>query len=183
MIETARLILRPPKVQDLDRWAEMMANPQAARFIGGIQPKPTAWRGLMTVAGAWSLTGVGMFSVIEKDSGRWIGRVGPWMPHGWPGTEVGWALHPDAWGKGFACEAAIATIDYAFTTLGWSDVIHCIDPENKPSLAVARRLGSTMRGMGMLPTPYDTAPVEIWGQTREEWVSRRPLTDAPRPQQ
>ena len=33
-----------------------------------------------------------MFSVIEKDSGRWIGRIGPWQPEGWPGTEVGWSL-------------------------------------------------------------------------------------------
>ena len=35
-----------------------------------------------------------MFSVFEKDSGRWIGRLGPWEPHGWPGKEVGWGIVP-----------------------------------------------------------------------------------------
>jgi hypothetical protein len=36
----------------------------------------------MTMAGAWSLTGVGMFSLIERSSGRWLGRIGPWTPLG-----------------------------------------------------------------------------------------------------
>lgn len=39
-------------------------------------------------AGAWTIRGFSMFSVIEKDSGQWIGRLGPWQPEGWPGTEV-----------------------------------------------------------------------------------------------
>ena len=71
-----------------------------------------------------------MFSVIEKASGRWVGRLGPWQPEGWPGTEVGWGLARDAWGKGYATEGAAAAIDWAFDALGWDDVIHCIDPGN-----------------------------------------------------
>jgi RimJ/RimL family protein N-acetyltransferase len=126
----------------------------------------------MTLAGAWTLTGVAMFCVIEKESGRWIGRVGPWQPYAWPGTEVGWGLHPDSWGKGYAAEAARATIDYAFTTLGWTDVIHCINPGNAASQRVARKLGSVQRGMDRLPAPFENESVEIWGQTRDEWVRR-----------
>jgi RimJ/RimL family protein N-acetyltransferase len=172
-LETARLVLRPPRLDDLDRWAEMMADPDAARFIGGVQPKAMVWRALMSMAGAWALTGVSMFSVIEQGSGRWIGRVGPWRPHGWPGPEVGWALHPDAWGKGYAHEAAAAAMDYAFETLGWADLIHSIDPANVASRKLAERLGSTNRGPGRLPPPYEAAPVELWGQTRDEWRARR----------
>ena len=171
-LETARLILRPPALEDLDRWAEMMADAEAARFIGGVQPKPVVWRALMSIAGAWALTGVAMFSVIEKATGRWIGRVGPWQPLGWPGPEVGWALHPDAWGKGYAVESSAATMDYAFDVLGWTDVIHSIDPENAASKKVAERLGSAYRGPGRLPAPYEHVPVEIWGQTREQWKAR-----------
>ena len=48
--------------------------------------------GLMTMIGSWHATGFAMFSVIEKSSGRWVGRLGPWMPEGWPGPEVGWAI-------------------------------------------------------------------------------------------
>ena len=51
-IETPRLILRVPRVEDLDGWAAMMADEQAARFIGGAAPREATWRGLMTVIGA-----------------------------------------------------------------------------------------------------------------------------------
>ena len=172
-IETARLILRPTAMEDLDRWAELLADETAARFIGGVQPRAGVWRTLMTMAGAWALTGVAMFSVLEKDTGRWVGRVGPWEPLGWPGHEVGWSLHPDAWGKGYAVEAAHAAMDYAVDALDWPDVIHCIDPQNAPSKRVAERLGSAYRRMGRLPAPFEHVEVEIWGQTREEWRARR----------
>jgi RimJ/RimL family protein N-acetyltransferase len=172
-LETERLILRPPALEDFERWAEFAADPVASRYVGGAQPRSLAWRSLMSMAGAWQLTGVAMFSVIEKASGRWIGRLGPWQPEGWPGTEVGWSLHPDAWGKGYASEGARAALDYAFEVLGWDDVIHCIDPGNTPSQRVALALGSRNRGPGRMPAPYENAPCEIWGQSRAEWEARR----------
>jgi RimJ/RimL family protein N-acetyltransferase len=110
-----------------------------------------------------------MFSIIEKASGRWIGRLGPWQPEGWPGTEVGWGLLPNAWGKGYATEGATAAIDWAFDVLGWSEVIHCIDVNNTASARVAERLGSVRRGRGAMPPPYDHEAVDIWGQSRSEW--------------
>lgn len=172
-LTTERMILRPTAPEDFPRWAEMMADPEAARFLGGVQSKAAAWRGFMTMAGAWAMTGVSMFSLIDRESGRWLGRIGPWTPHDWPGTEVGWGLHPDAWGRGYALEAAAATIDYAFDVLGWTDVIHCIDPENTPSQRLAERLGSTNLGPTRMPPPFDHLPVDRWGQTREQWRARR----------
>lgn len=173
VIQTERLTLRPIAMEDFPRWAEMMADPEAARFLGGAQPAATAWRGFMTMAGAWSLTGVSMFSVIERDSGLWLGRIGPWRPHGWPGTEVGWGLHPEAQGKGFGVEAAAAAIDYAFDVLGWTEVIHCIDPDNLPSIRLAERIGSYNQGPTRLPPPFEQLSIERWGQTRDEWRARR----------
>lgn len=171
-LETPRLTLRPLAGQDFDAWAEMMAD-ESTRFIGGPQTRSAAWRGFVSVAGAWVAQGFSMFSVIEKASGRWIGRVGPWVPEGWPGTEVGWGITKTAWGKGYATEAAEASIDWAFEALGWTDVIHIIDPENVRSQAVAARLGSVNRGPGKMPEPFHTYRVDIWGQTREEWRARR----------
>lgn len=173
VLHTERLILRPIALEDFPRWAEMMADPEAARFLGGAQPAATAWRGFMTMAGAWSLTGVSMFSVIERDSGLWLGRIGPWRPHDWPGTEVGWGLHPEAQGKGFGVEAAAAAIDYAFDVLGWTEVIHCIDPDNLPSIRLAERIGSYNQGPTRLPPPFEQLSIERWGQTRDEWRARR----------
>lgn len=173
VLETERLTLRPIALEDFPRWAEMMGDPEAARFLGGAQPAATAWRGFMTMAGAWSLTGVSMFSLVERETGLWLGRIGPWQPHGWPGTEVGWGLHPDAQGKGYGAEAATAAIDYAFDILGWTDVIHCIDPDNVPSQRLAERVGSRNLGPTRLPPPFHELTIDRWGQSREEWRARR----------
>jgi len=171
-IETARLVLRLPRAADLDAWAEMMADEETARFIGGAVPRAVSWRALMTMIGAWYANGFAMFSVVEKPSGRWIGRLGPWMPEGWPGTEVGWAIVRDCWGKGYAPEGAAAATDWAFDHLGWTNVIHSIDPANVASQAVARKLGSRNLGPGTLPPPFQETQVDIWGQSRDEWRSQ-----------
>ena len=156
-LETDRLLLRPPIEADLDGWAELMADEESSRFIGGPQLRPAAWRGLASMAGSWALKGYGMFSVVEKASGRWIGRLGPWMPEGWPGTEVGWGLVPEAQGKGYAIEGSTAAIDWAFDTLGWTEVIHCIDPANAPSQAVA----AAGRAAGLAQSRPDEAAAAV----------------------
>ena len=171
-IPTPRLLLRVPRLEDLDPWAEMMVDEETARFIGGVMPRSITWRVVMTMIGAWHATGISMFSVLERGTGRWVGRLGPWMPDGWPGPEVGWAIVRDRWGRGYATEGSAAAIDWAFDHLGWDRVIHSISPENASSQAVARKLGSRNLGPGSLPPPYEHSPTDIWGQTREEWRAR-----------
>jgi RimJ/RimL family protein N-acetyltransferase len=172
-IETPRLILRVPRLEDLDEWAAMMLDEEAAKFIGGVAPRSVTWRGLMTMIGSWHALGFAMFSVIERSSGKWVGRLGPWMPDGWPGPEVGWAIARDCWGRGYAPEGAAAATDWAFEHLGWDRVIHSIAPDNAASQAVARKLGSRNLGPGRLPEPFHESPIDIWGQSRNEWLGRR----------
>ena len=174
-IETSRLILRVPRLADLDPFAAMMADEETTRFIGGVAAREMTWRVLMSMVGAWHATGVSMFSVIEKSTGRWVGRLGPWRPEGWPGTEVGWAIVRDCWGRGYATEGAEAAMDFASDRLGWTEIIHTIAPDNLSSQQVARKLGSRNRGPGRLPPPFADARVDIWGQTRAEWKARRRL--------
>lgn len=150
----------------------MMNDEETTRFIGGTAARGVCWRQLMTMIGSWHALGFAMFSVIEKASGRWIGRVGPWQPEGWPGTEVGWAIMRDCWGRGYAVEASIAATTWAFETLGWTDVIHSIAPDNIASIRVAEKLGSRHRGPGHLPPPFEDARVDIWAQRRDEWKGR-----------
>lgn len=172
-IETERLILRPPKEEDFEGWAEMMDDEESSRFIGGRVGRAAAWRGMAGMAGSWFLKGFGMFSVLERSTGNWVGRLGPWQPEGWLGPEIGWGLKRSAWGKGYASEGASAAIEWAFDRLGWTEVIHSIDPLNAGSIAVAKRLGSYKKGSGTLPPPFEPLEVEIWGQTREEWRLQR----------
>lgn len=172
-LETPRLLLRPTRREDFEPWAAFMADPESAHHVGGVQPRSVAWRGFLSMVGAWHVQGFAMFSVIEKASGRWVGRIGPWQPEGWPGTEIGWGVVRDRWGQGYATEAATATIDWAFAELGWTEVIHTISVDNAPSQAVAHKLGSRNRGRGQLPAPYSEIIIDVWGQTKQEWLARR----------
>jgi RimJ/RimL family protein N-acetyltransferase len=172
-IETERLILRLPWREDFDGYAELFGDEEAARYIGGHVSRAAAWRKFLQMPGAWVIQGFGMFSVVNKASGEWLGQLGPWRPEGWPGNEIGWAFRRTAWGRGYATESAVAAIDWAFDNLRWDDVIHCIDPDNAPSQALARRLGSTNKGPGTLPAPFEDHPVDVWGQTRGQWRARR----------
>jgi RimJ/RimL family protein N-acetyltransferase len=176
LLHTARLLLRPLCIEDFEPWAQMMSDDEAARFIGGRQVRALAWRGFMTMAGAWHLQGFAMLSVIERTTGRWVGRLGPWQPDGWPGPEIGWAIIRDCWGRGYATEGAAAAMDWVFDALGWQEVIHTIAPDNIASQVVARKLGSSNRGPGMLPAPFEGTRVDIWGQTRAQWQQRRSVS-------
>jgi RimJ/RimL family protein N-acetyltransferase len=169
---TERLMLRVPNASDLDGFAEMEADADSMRYLGGIKTRSEAWRSMASITGAWLINGYSMFSVIERESGRWVGRLGPWQPEGWPGPEVGYGMHPAFAGKGYAYEATVAAMDYAFDVLGWDDVCHTIDPENTRSIALAQRLGSTNRGPTQLPAPFETVRVDNWGQSATAWRAR-----------
>jgi len=181
VIETPRLLLRVPSLAEFEAWSAFMADEEAARFLGHTQPPAIVWRAIATISGSWALAGYGMFSVFERASGRWIGRVGPWQPHGWPGPEVGWGVIRAVWGTGYAFEAAVASMDYVVDVLGWTDIIHSIHPDNVRSQRLAQRLGSGNRGPGSLPPPYEKDPIDLWGQSAADWKANRARFAANRP--
>ena len=169
---TERLILRLPEPHDFDGYAAFAADQETMAHLGGAMPRSLAWRDFTMRAGAWTTRGFSMFSVIERDTGRWVGRVGPWEPEGWPAAEVGWGIAPGHAGKGYAHEAAIAAIDYAVDVLKWEDITHMIAPDNVRSIRLAERLGSTNRGPTQLPAPLDTYRCDMWGQSAAQWRRR-----------
>lgn len=154
----------------------MHAEPESMRYLGGVTSWQSSWRMMAAIAGSWSLLGFGMFSVIERRSEQWIGRVGPWRPGGssgdWPGNEVGWGILEGSRGLGYAREAAVASIDWAFDTLGWLEVIHCIEPSNTNSIKLAERLGAVWLRSATLPPPI-SVDIRVYGQTRESWRTRK----------
>ncbi len=160
--------MRPPVELDFDAWAQFDADEDATRFFGGPKGRATAWEMFATTAGMWSLRGCGLFSVFLKQSGEWVGRVGPWKPEG-ATAEIGWAILPSCWGKGFATEAAEAAIDWTLSNLRWEQINHCIDADNSASIAVAKRLGSTW-----LHSAVDAQgkPTQVYGQSAKAWLAR-----------
>ncbi|VAV86774.1 Protein export cytoplasm protein SecA ATPase RNA helicase (TC 3.A.5.1.1) [hydrothermal vent metagenome] len=172
-IHSNRLILRPPQPEDFPALENMSQDEQTMRFIGGVSEPALAWRNFAMLSGHWSLRGYGFFSVIEKATGKWIGRVGPWNPHLWPEPEVGWTIIRSHWGQGFAREASIAAINWTFDHLQWQQVTHMIDPGNIPSQALARTLGSKpLREIDELPG-FGAMKIVIWGQSRDEWAGQK----------
>lgn len=158
LLQTARLRLRAPCEADFDAEAAFYAS-DAARFVGGpLEPRET-WRALAAMMGHWIMRGYGFWALEDIETGAYQGRVGLWYPHGWPGREIGWTLMPQAWGQGYATEAAIAVRAYAYGQLGWDTAISQIAPGNTASKAVARRLGATFEDT-MEHAKY--GPVEIW---------------------
>lgn len=166
IVETKRLILRPWRAGDVAANTAMLSDPGTARFIvpdhKPIANETNGWRNAAIIMGHWALHGFGMFAVEDKASGRYAGRVGPWCPPGWPGLEVGWGIAQEFRGRGYAVEAARAAIDWTFATFAVDRVIHCIDPENVASQAVARRLGAVVEG-----------PAELHGDRIDLWVTTR----------
>ena len=167
-IETSRLVLRVPRLADLDAWAAMMTDEQTARFIGGVMPRAVTWRALMTMIGAWHAHRHRHVLGFEKSGGRWVGRLGPWQPEGWPGTEVGWAWRATA-GAG-AMPPKAPTPPRTWPSIARVDQHDSqYSPENVASQAVAIRLGSKNLGPGTLPPPFQESRIDIWGQSREKW--------------
>jgi RimJ/RimL family protein N-acetyltransferase len=150
-LETERLLLRPFEERDLDRYAEIVADPETMRYLSG-QPmdRALAWRQMAMFLGHFQLRGFTHGALVEKSSGLCIGRAGLLQPEGWPGLEVGWTLHKSARGKGYATEIGRASLDHAFRVLGATRVISIIQPENVKSIRVAERLGETFERMHVL---------------------------------
>jgi RimJ/RimL family protein N-acetyltransferase len=163
-LASERLLLRMFRQSDFDAYAEMCADPDVMRFLSDGQPlsRADAWRNLALVVGHWQLRGFGLWAVEEKRTGSFVGRVGCWQPEGWPGFEVGWVLGRQFWGKGYATEAALRAVDFAFNTLGRERVISLIQPENSASVAVALRLGMRFDGYAEVLSQ----PVLVYGLDR-----------------
>lgn len=145
-LQTARLTLRAPHADDFDALAAFYASDRA-KYVGGPATPEQTWRMLACELGHWPLRGYGRWAIEETATGRFAGIVGPWNPHGWPEPELGWDLMNGFEGKGYATEAALASLIYAYDTLGWATAISLVAPPNDGSRNVAKRLGATFEGL------------------------------------
>ena len=172
-LSTERLTLREWRAEDFDTLAGFYADTEVMRFLGGTMERNDAWRALASSIGHWALRGYGTWAVERKADGALIGRVGLIHPEGWPALEVGWTLGRPYWGQGYASEAAQAALDYAFLTQPVARMISCIDPDNTPSQAVARRIGESRGERHILRVAGKDHPVDIWSIARDEWQRRK----------
>ena len=170
-VETERLLLRGYRDSDVDALEAMARDPVLAPFVvmNNAPLREACWRSIALWMGHWAMRGFGIWAVEERASGAFIGRIGIWQPEGWPGTEVGWLLGRAWWGRGYATEAASASVDWAFAHLDVPELVSLILPDNAASQAVAQRIGETYRG----EIPFRDVTTGLWAITWDEWKAPR----------
>jgi RimJ/RimL family protein N-acetyltransferase len=159
VIETERLLLRPPTEADVASPPAWLSDPEVMDWLGGIEPPAEVVRLWIE---QWERFPTGKLLVQRRSDGALVGRVGAnyydvqtWQrsPAGEP--ELGWALAREHWGYGYATEAALAVREW----LQAPRVISLITPDNVRSQRVAERLGATPGETVELPS---YGPHVVW---------------------
>ena len=139
-IRTERLLLRPARPDDLEAFYTILSDARATAYWSTPPHADIAQTEGWLAAMLAIAPGKGEDFVIELD-GRLIGKAGLFE---FP--EIGFILHPDAWGKGYAGEALRPVLDRAFTVHGLPFVEADVDPRNAPSLRLLQRMGFAETG-------------------------------------
>jgi RimJ/RimL family protein N-acetyltransferase len=167
-IVTARLRLRPLRRDDLDALAEVYLHPLVMRWIGAHTREDVEREIGLQLEHQTSL-GWSIWAVEDRYTERMIGDCGlqPLEHHG-PDVELGYDLHPDAWGRGLATEAARAVIGKAFGPLRVDRVVAVVKPDHLASQRVLEKAGLHRAGTRL-----------AYGESMLLYEARRPKHAAP----
>ena len=166
-LETGRLRLRAWRDDDAPRLDRLYADARFMRYLG---PRGDGATAIGVYRAHWTEHGFGLWAVEERATGRFVGRAGLSFHRLWPDDpEVGWALDPEYWGRGYATEAGAASLRHAFATLGYERVVSITLPDNAASIRVMGRLG--IRPYREVWWPEGSAMLEVRAIERGEWES------------
>jgi ribosomal-protein-alanine N-acetyltransferase len=147
-LRTGRLLLRPLAAADLDAVLLVFGDARVSRFIGDgrLWDAAAAMSWLSRAQAHVAAHGFGSLAVVEVATGRTVGEAGLALLEGGPEVEVTYTLAHDAWGKGYATEAARAVLAWGFESVGLQRIVAVVSPENARSRRVIEKLG--MRALG-----------------------------------
>lgn len=171
VIETARLLLRPVTMRDLDDLHGVIySDPQVTTYLPGGEPWPLCeTRSLLAWWVAhWEDQGFGPWAVIEQASGAFLGDCGlVIMPGAEHPIELLYALGRKSWGRGYASEAARAALRCGFEQVGLTQITAVAVPENTASRRVLEKLGMTFEGIS---ARYYNADLAVYTIARDQFV-------------
>jgi RimJ/RimL family protein N-acetyltransferase len=148
--ETERLILRTWDLADRAEYARHLNTPAVTRHLGGVQSEEDLAAAFERLDRCQRESGHSFWVVERKSDGALLGFCGLKVadvpgtpPHG--EIEIGWRLREDAWGQGYAKEAAEAALEWAWANLGAERVVAFTIPSNQQSRRLMERLGMIWR--------------------------------------
>jgi RimJ/RimL family protein N-acetyltransferase len=144
---TSRLRLRQWRDADIDPFEVMSNDREVMAHFPSLYTREVVETMVMRQRDFIADKGYGFWAVEELATGAFVGFCGlkdvtfdvPWLP----AIETGWRFAREHWGKGYATEAARASQRFAFETLGLSEIVAFLLPENRRSAAVCERIGMT----------------------------------------
>lgn len=175
-ILTERLLLRRWTEADRAPFARINADPAVMEHFPAVLDAAASDAMIERIEAGFERNGFGLWAVERLDSGEFIGFVGLAVPSfaahftsssgsdsRWPAVEIGWRLAADAWGNGFASEAASAVLAYGFGTVGLSEIVSFTARSNVRSQRVMERIGMVRDEAGAfshpaLPAEHPLAP-------------------------
>ena len=179
--ETERLLLRNWGAKDLDEFVRRTNTEAVMRWLGGVWSREKHEAAFSRIKAYEREHGHTFWLVERKSDGALLGFCGlkrvnsEGAPN--PGDfEVGWRLREDAWGQGYAKEAAIASLDLAFLRFGAPHVVALTIPANEPSQGLMKRLGMTRRedmDFESADVPDGMGPVVVYRIDAAEWPAAR----------
>jgi RimJ/RimL family protein N-acetyltransferase len=168
-LETARLLLRPWRDEDLDAYTRMCEDPEVMRYLPGILTRKQSEEQISKFVRHWKERGFGLWATEVRATGTFIGFIGLQYSGDWPEgehkTEVGWRLDRSYWGRGLATEGALASLRYGFEELGLERIISITLPENMASRRVMEKCGLALRG----ETRWRGFDVIWYAKDRRDW--------------
>lgn len=144
ILETDRLILRQFTPQDAEFILELLNDPSFIQNIGdrNIRSRDDACAYIMNgPAASYAKNGFGLYAVVLKETGETIGMCGLIKREALDDVDIGYALLPRFWSRGYAVEAALATKMYAKDAIGLKRLVAITDPANQGSIRVLEKLG------------------------------------------
>jgi RimJ/RimL family protein N-acetyltransferase len=160
ILETERLLLRPFTEDDEDDLCALYADPEVMRFLGGVRTREQTRLRLAAMVAHWREHGFGIWALVAKAGGEFVGRCGLGHLHEEVGdVELAYTLGRAWWGSGLATEAAGRALGYGFEVLRLPRVAAYARPENVASRRVMEKLGMTFER----PCEFLGAPAVRYG--------------------
>ena len=168
---TERLLIRPWRTEDAPRLLDILSRVEVAMWLGDAEPVlmkdlDEARAAIGRYEDRSSTPPLGFWAVEVRETGQVAGSVLLLtLPNAEDGeVEIGWHLHPDCWGRGYASEAAAAVLARGFTA-GLPEILALTHLDNWPSQGVARKIG--MEPLGVMEKWYE-GPSQVFRASRPD---------------